>query len=125
MAAADYKLCDVCSGKAFYDSDLNYEDHHDAPDRKPYKVAGQKADWGYRLGYLGDWSVICDGCAETHQTRIIKAKDAGAVDAAPELLAALQSAEMALIGYIHQNDITRSALVKCRAAILKATGGAS
>lgn len=41
--------------------------------------------------------------------------------AAPDLLEALQSMEMALIGYTHQNDITRAALEKCRSAIAKAT----
>lgn len=25
MARADYKLCDVCGGKAFYDAGLNYD----------------------------------------------------------------------------------------------------
>lgn len=48
--------------------------------------------------------------------------DARLIAAAPELLEALQSAEMALIGYIHQNDITRNALQKIRAAVTKATG---
>lgn len=42
------------------------------------------------------------------------------IAAAPDLLAALQSMEMALTGYTHQNDITSSALAKCRAAIAKA-----
>lgn len=25
MASCDYKLCDVCGGKAFYDSNLQYD----------------------------------------------------------------------------------------------------
>lgn len=70
MAAADYRLCDVCGGKAFYDSNLYYEDEHEAPDRAPYRVAGEASDWGYRLGYLGDWAVLCEDCAKTHRTRI-------------------------------------------------------
>jgi hypothetical protein len=44
------------------------------------------------------------------------------IAAAPDLLEALQSMEMALIGYIHQNDVTAQALTKCRAAVAKATG---
>ena len=44
------------------------------------------------------------------------------ISAAPELLEALQSAHMALIGYTHQNEITHNALEKARAAICKATG---
>ena len=48
--------------------------------------------------------------------------DARLISAAPELLEALQSAHMALIGYTHQNEITHNALEKARAAICKATG---
>lgn len=44
------------------------------------------------------------------------------IAAAPDLLAALQSMEMALTGYTHQNDITANALAQCRTAIAKATG---
>lgn len=72
MAAADYRLCDVCEGKAFYDAHLSYETEHDAPDRQPYRVAGVDAGgWGYRLGYLGDWAVLCNECSKTHRTAIL------------------------------------------------------
>lgn len=71
MAAADYRLCDVCDGKAFYDSNLSYEDPREAPDRGPFRVAGQEQGWGYRLGYLGDWAVLCTDCAKTHRTAIL------------------------------------------------------
>lgn len=72
MAAADYRLCDVCEGKAFYDANLTYEDEIDAPDRPPYRVAGEDAGgWGYRLGYLGDWAVLCTDCSKTHRTAIL------------------------------------------------------
>lgn len=71
MAAADYRLCDVCGGKAFYDSNLNYEDERDAPDRAAYKIAGEEANWGYRLGYLGDWAVICTDCSSSYKTAIV------------------------------------------------------
>jgi hypothetical protein len=47
------------------------------------------------------------------------------IAAAPDLLDALQSMQMALIGYIHQNDVTVQALTKCRAAVEKATGSAA
>ena len=46
------------------------------------------------------------------------------IAAAPELLEALETAQMALIGYTHQNDITRNAMVKICAAIAKAKVGA-
>ncbi|RRV80383.1 hypothetical protein [Stutzerimonas stutzeri] len=44
------------------------------------------------------------------------------IAAAPELLAALESAQMALMGYTHQNAVTLAALEKARAAIAKARG---
>lgn len=44
------------------------------------------------------------------------------IAAAPELLEALESAQMALMGYTHQNEITLAALEKIRAAIAKARG---
>ena len=46
------------------------------------------------------------------------------IAAAPELLDALQTAAMALIGYTHRNEIIENALDSARAAIAKATGGA-
>lgn len=57
MAAADYRLCDVCGAKAFYDSVLNY-------DFDKYGETG--------LFNLGDWSCICKECAKTHETKIIE-----------------------------------------------------
>lgn len=82
MASADYRLCDVCTGKAFYDANLNYEegasDHY-----KPYRTAGkdqyEKPDlvekYGTRLDYVGDWAVICNDCAKQFKTQIIPIGD--------------------------------------------------
>lgn len=79
MAAADYRLCDVCDQKAFYDSELGYEwskpEYRDTP---PFRIAGKEQfedpaineRSGMRLGYLGDWAVLCEDCAKTHRTRI-------------------------------------------------------
>ena len=54
MAAADYRLCDVCGGKAFYDADLYYPDEpNDAGEFLP--------------GFVGAWAVLCDECAKTHE----------------------------------------------------------
>jgi len=46
------------------------------------------------------------------------------IAAAPELLAALEQAHMALIGYLpaHRNVVTDAAIEAARAAIAKATG---
>ena len=56
-----------------------------------------------------------------------KEADAHLIAAAPELLAALETAYMALIGYLpaHRNDVTDAAIGAARAAITKAKGGAA
>ncbi len=56
MASADYRLCDVCDGKSFYDANLDYP--------------GGCADLQFdpRPAGCGDWSVLCDRCAQTHET---------------------------------------------------------
>ena len=54
MAMCDYRQCDVCGCKAFYDANLNYDDETGKPD------------------YVGDWAVICDDCAKTHKCVIVK-----------------------------------------------------
>lgn len=87
MALADYRLCDVCGGKAFYDASLNYDDgpNEYAPDSAPYRVAGQPQyedpalnhKHGMRLGYVGDWAVLCEDCAKTHKVVIVAATQAG------------------------------------------------
>lgn len=57
MASANYRHCDVCDAKVFYDATLNYE--HD--------------DEGHLiLENLGAWNVLCDSCAKTHEIKIVK-----------------------------------------------------
>lgn len=41
-----------------------------------------------------------------------------------QLIEALQTMEMAMLGYVHQNTMTKAALVKCREALAKAGGAA-
>lgn len=72
MALADYRLCDVCGGKAFYDANLNYETTGNAAER--FRVCGEPM-WALRLDYLGDWAVLCDDCAKTHKTAIVKKEE--------------------------------------------------
>lgn len=75
MAYADYKLCDVCGEKAFYDANLNYEgiDEDSSFALKPsVREAGQEAVIGpYELDYLGDWAVICNECSGKYKTEIV------------------------------------------------------
>jgi len=83
MAAGDYRSCDVCGGKAFYDAELCCEGADEssplARNAPPYRIAGAEqyddpslnAKHGVVLGYVGDWAVICSGCSKTHRTAIV------------------------------------------------------
>lgn len=72
MAMCDYRLCDVCGGKAFYDANLNYELGRDRHPPEPYtRIAGQPQAWGYNIDHVGDWAVLCKECAKTHQAVIV------------------------------------------------------
>jgi hypothetical protein len=80
MAMADYRLCDVCNGKAFYDANLNYQ----WPNKNGKDEWGQEIeedefvrDSTHKLDYLGDWSVICRACARTHKTIIVSIESEG------------------------------------------------
>lgn len=88
MAAGDYRSCDVCDCKAFYDANLNYEqgpnEYNDH--RPPYKIVGEPQfdkpenveKYGYRLDYLGDWAVICNECSKTHKVVIVPTEESAA-----------------------------------------------
>lgn len=68
MALADYRFCDNCGSKAFYDANLNY----DIPTRDhTVPTDEQIRDSGYKLDYLGDWAVLCRDCAKTHKCVIV------------------------------------------------------
>jgi hypothetical protein len=77
MAGADYRTCDVCGGKAFYDAELAYAKGTER-DLPPYKVAGIpqypteefNEKYGYQLGRVGDWAVICHACSKQYEVRI-------------------------------------------------------
>ena len=62
MALADYRLCDQCGGKAFYDANLNYD-----PDRLD-------KHGGWKLDYVGDMAVLCDECAKDFEV-IVQPKE--------------------------------------------------
>lgn len=56
MAGCDYKSCDVCGMKTFYDAHLDYNFEHEP----------------LGLYNLGDWKVICTECAKTYEVRLFK-----------------------------------------------------
>ena len=60
MTFIDYRLCDICGNKTFYDADLNY-DEPDANGR-----------WHWIPDGVGAWAVICVACAATHEIKIVK-----------------------------------------------------
>ena len=72
MSGADYKHCDVCGNKAFYDASLNYGESSGEDDFPAFREAG-KDQYHSRdsLDYLGDWAVICHVCAKTYKTVIV------------------------------------------------------
>lgn len=63
MAASDYRLCDHCGRKAFYDSNLNYD------------IGGENErrdeDGQLLPDYVGSWAVICEDCAKTHVCKVV------------------------------------------------------
>ena len=79
MAKADYKLCDVCGEKAFYDAHLNYECGISKWGLMPFRQVGKQQysdpeltkKYGDRLDFVGDWAVVCAECAKTHRVQIV------------------------------------------------------
>lgn len=64
-------------------------------------------------------------CFQGDRTQEMEQANAHLIAAAPELLAALQTAEMAMLGYTHRNAVIAKALKDARAAIALATGNQS
>ncbi len=63
MAAMDYRHCDVCGCKAFYDADLDY-------DNKRFDENS-----GGVPGNVGAWVVLCVDCAKTHEIKLVARKE--------------------------------------------------
>lgn len=77
MAYADYRLCDVCDSKAFYDSNLDYVFVGESQwGDEPVKQEDCVRDTNYRLQYLGDWAVLCKDCAKTYKCVIVPIESA-------------------------------------------------
>ena len=65
MASADYRLCDNCDSKAFYDASLNYERGGDEA------VVQNGRRTAFSIDNLGAWAVLCRECAKTHKAVIV------------------------------------------------------
>lgn len=66
MAMADYKRCDVCGGKAFYDANITdhrYVATYDPQEAKEYDPVGI--------------AVLCSECNKTHEA-VIRPRAGGA-----------------------------------------------
>lgn len=109
MASADYRLCDVCNQKAFYDADLAYEARGPY---SPFRVAG-KSQGTVHLGRLGDWAVICIDCAKTHRTRVerieegMRKEESAALLALGQLLDLTDESDWPLIHSTVREDVAR------------------
>lgn len=68
MAGGDYKYCDVCNCKAFYDANLDYNGSSDFAESGGFLSAGHKSY--LELQNLGNWIVLCKTCSVTHKIKI-------------------------------------------------------
>jgi hypothetical protein len=99
------------------------------------KAAHTPGPWNCNRSSASGYDIVCsensptDVCVISRRDKTTGEIDANArlIAAAPELLAALETAYMALIGYLpaHRNDVTDAAIGAARAAITKATGEAA
>ncbi len=84
MASGDYKSCDVCGSKAFYDASLNYKHREESwdeinnliiyEDRDFPPLLSNNRDTHLYLDYCGAWAILCNDCAKTHEA-VIKLKE--------------------------------------------------
>jgi len=68
MAYSDYRLCDKCGCKAFYDSNLNYQH---STKNEPIPDSDLIRNSFYKLDDLGDWCVLCRECSKEHECVIV------------------------------------------------------
>lgn len=74
MAYSDYKLCDVCEEKAFYDTSLHYETVNNKDDHQVEYLENNKPSHMV-LDRLGAWAVLCNKCAKNYEAIIVPKKE--------------------------------------------------
>jgi hypothetical protein len=72
MASGDYRSCDVCVCKVFYDANLDYEGSSDFSKSGGVLFNNERSYVG--LHNLGAWMVLCKSCALTHIIKLEKIK---------------------------------------------------
>ena len=66
MAMADYKKCNVCGCKTFYDARLHWPEVGDELYYE-HPITHEQLPYG-----AGDWAVLCPECAQTHKLIVEK-----------------------------------------------------
>jgi len=101
VSSVDYRCCDVCGCKVFYDAYLNYDEVDGVDPEWVVKMAGEISDvCEYRLESLGDWAVLCHECAKTHRTMIISRSK---IKRSKKLLDAFQHMEEIWEAYVNMS----------------------
>lgn len=73
MASGDYRACDVCGVKTFYDANLHYvyDDERSEYDTGPLLEENGVVS-SYALAFLGSWACVCDGCCKEWTARVVR-----------------------------------------------------
>lgn len=71
MALSDYRLCDVCDRKTFYDAMLNWDQYGNWEEGDAPVLEDGGAVAKGSLERLGAWAIICQDCVKTHAARVL------------------------------------------------------
>jgi len=74
MAAADYRLCDQCGCKAFYDAGM-YD--FDPPAEGVPDILDNEKPKHLWTCQLGGWAVLCRDCVKTHKAVVVPRSSEG------------------------------------------------
>jgi len=69
MASGDYRSCDSCGCKAFYDANLNYDGHTEFANSGGVLFNNDRSY--IELDSLGSWIVLCKDCSLKHKIGFI------------------------------------------------------
>jgi hypothetical protein len=72
VASGDYRSCDVCGCKVFYDANLDYDNFSDFAKSGGALFNNERSY--LELHTLGAWTVLCKSCTLTHVIKLEKIK---------------------------------------------------